>query len=76
MLTSPDRTSTPVPGTTYTFSTLKRAQAYGDFEALSAAGRHVIHFHFDDVETDIAGPVLKAVSELGPRRGPRPDPLR
>jgi glucose-6-phosphate isomerase len=76
MLTSPDATSTPVPGTTYTFSTLKRAQAYGDFEALAAAGRHVIHFHFDDAETDIAGPVLKAVSELGPRRGPKPDPLR
>jgi glucose-6-phosphate isomerase len=76
MLTGPDATSTPVPGTTYTFATLKRAQAYGDFEALSAAGRHVIHFHFDDAETDIAGPVLKAVSEIGPRKGPRPDPLR
>jgi hypothetical protein len=76
MLTSPDATSTPVPGTTYTFSILKRAQAFGDFEALSAAGRHVIHFHFDDADTDIAGPVLKAVSELGPRKGPKPDPLR
>jgi glucose-6-phosphate isomerase len=76
MLTSPDATSTPVPGTTYTFSILKRAQAFGDFEALSAAGRHVIHFHFDDADTDIASPVLKAVSELGPRKGPKPDPLR
>ena len=60
----------------YTFSVLKRAQAFGDFEALAAAGRHVIHFHFNDPDTDLAGPVLKAVSGIGPRKGPRPDPLR
>jgi hypothetical protein len=76
LLTSADRSATPIPGSDYTFSVLKRAQAFGDFDALAAAGRHVVHFHFDDPETDIAGPVLKAVSEIGPRKGPRPDPLR
>ena len=76
MLTSEDATATPIPGSNYTFSVLKRAQAFGDFEALAAAGRHVVHFHLDGPETDIAGPVLKALSEIGPRKGPRPDPLR
>jgi hypothetical protein len=76
MLTSRDATETPVPEANYSFSVLKRAQALGDFRALAEAQRHVIHFHFDDPDADLAGPLLKAVSELGPRRGPRPDPIR
>ena len=76
MLTAEDATATAIPGSNYTFSVLKRAQAFGDFEALAAAGRHVVHFHLDGPETDIAEPVLKALSEIGPRKGPRPDPLR
>jgi glucose-6-phosphate isomerase len=76
LLTSADRTATPIPGSSYTFSVLKRAQALGDFDALAAAGRHVIHFHFEEIETDITTPVMKAVSEIGPRKGPRPDPIR
>ena len=76
MLTSGDATETPVPGAGYSFSVLKRAQALGDFRALADAKRHVIHFHFDEPEADLSGPLLKAVSELGPRRGPKPDPIR
>ena len=76
LLTSADRTATPIPGSTHTFSVLKRAQALGDFDALVAAGRHVVHFHLEEIETDITTPVLKAVSEIGPRKGPRPDPIR
>jgi hypothetical protein len=48
LLTSADLTTTPVPGTDYTFSVLKHAQALGDFDALAAAGRRVIHLHFDE----------------------------
>jgi glucose-6-phosphate isomerase len=45
LLTTDDPTATPVPGADYTFSTLKHAQALGDFDALAAAGRHVLHYH-------------------------------
>lgn len=48
LLTAADRTMTAVPGTDYSFSVLKQAQALGDFDALAAAGRDVVHFHFDD----------------------------
>ena len=48
LLTSGDETATPVPGTDFTFSTLKHAQALGDFEALAAAGRDVLHVHLED----------------------------
>ena len=38
LLTAADASATPVPGMPYTFSTLKQAQALGDFEALVANG--------------------------------------
>lgn len=47
LLTASDASETPVPGTAYSFSVLKQAQALGDFEALVAAGRDVIHYHLD-----------------------------
>lgn len=58
LITSDDATSTRVPGADCTFSVLKQAQALGDFDALVAAGRRVVHIHlsdlsgatFDDVE--------------------------
>lgn len=53
IVTSGDATDTPVPGAGYTFSTLKHAQAFGDFDALVAAGRHVIHCHFDSPSADV-----------------------
>lgn len=54
LLTAADATETVVPGTDYTFSTLKQAQALGDFDALVAAGREVVHIHFDHPATDLA----------------------
>jgi transaldolase/glucose-6-phosphate isomerase len=45
LLTADDATETAVPEASYSFSTLKHAQALGDFAALSAAGRHVVHVH-------------------------------
>ena len=41
-LTAKDKKDFPVPGEPYTFSTLKQAQALGDFRALSAHGRRVV----------------------------------
>jgi hypothetical protein len=52
LFTAADATATPVPGAGYTFSTLKHAQALGDFEALVAADREVVHYHFDDPTID------------------------
>ena len=48
LLTAADASATPVPGTDYTFSTLKQAQALGDFDALVADGRDVVHYHLED----------------------------
>ncbi len=43
LMTGADETATEVPGAGYTFSVLKHAQALGDVDALSAAGREVMH---------------------------------
>jgi glucose-6-phosphate isomerase len=52
LITATDRRATPIPGMPCTFSVLKQAQAFGDFDALKAAGRHVIHYHLDDPDAD------------------------
>jgi glucose-6-phosphate isomerase len=45
IITADDRTTTPIPGAAYSFSTLKRAQALGDYQALAAHGRRVARVH-------------------------------
>ncbi len=43
-----------VPGRTYTFGVLKRAQALGDLKALRQRGRHVLRLHLSsDVEAGL-----------------------
>ena len=59
ILTGADRTTTEIPGGSYSFSVLKQAQALGDFEALAAAGRHVIHYHVDDPQADFSAVLEK-----------------
>ena len=54
LLTATDASATPVPGTDYTFSTLKQAQALGDFDALVAGDREVIHYHLEDPTADFS----------------------
>ena len=63
LLTAADPTTTPVPGAPYSFRTLKEAQALGDFEALVAAGRHVVHCHFGRDTGDLGGALESAVLE-------------
>ncbi len=41
-VTAPDKTDLPIPDQPYTFSTLKQAQALGDFRSLSSRGRRAI----------------------------------
>jgi hypothetical protein len=59
LLTAADTGGTPIPGAEYTFSTLKQAQALGDFDALVAAGREVIHYHIDDATADFTAELQK-----------------
>ena len=59
-LTAPDTRDVPIPGEPYTFSTLKQAQALGDFRSLSTRGRRAIRV---DLGADVlAG--LKRLQEL------------
>ena len=60
-------TATPVPTLAYTFSTLKFAQALGDFDALTANGREVVHYHLDDPATDFAVFLERLLAKIGER---------
>jgi hypothetical protein len=62
LLTGDDATETAVPGTNYSFSTLKHAQALGDFEALCANDRHVVHVHIANKDADFSAEMEKAVT--------------
>jgi len=64
LLTAADRSATVVPGTDYTFSVLKQAQALGDYEALVAAGREVVHYHFDDPAADFSRAIESITLDL------------
>jgi transaldolase/glucose-6-phosphate isomerase len=56
-LTAPDKIDLEVPGAQYTFSTLKQAQAQGDFKALLAHGRRAIR-------VDLGADVLVGLNRL------------
>jgi transaldolase/glucose-6-phosphate isomerase len=59
-VTASDTKDLPIPGETYTFSTLKQAQALGDFRSLASRGRRAIRV---DLGSDVpAG--LKRLHEL------------
>jgi glucose-6-phosphate isomerase len=59
-LTSDPREDLTIPGEPYTFATLRRAQALGDFQSLEAHGRRVLRLH---VGGDPA-PVLARLEEV------------
>ena len=63
LVTSDDTTITMVPETAYSFSVLKHAQAWGDFEALQARDRDVLHVHFADVTADVIAVLQDVVLE-------------
>jgi len=56
-LTAPDIKDLPIPGQPYTFSTLKQAQALGDFRSLSSRGRRAIR-------VDLGADVLAGLNRL------------
>jgi glucose-6-phosphate isomerase len=65
LLTGVDATRTPVPDQAYSFSSLKYAQALGDFEALVAASRDVVHCHFETAPADLENVLEQAIRSLG-----------
>jgi Phosphoglucose isomerase len=64
LLTAADASATPVPGAEYTFSALKQAQALGDFDALVAAGRDVVHYHIEDPAADFSQTIENIIGHL------------
>ncbi|HEX8707845.1 MAG TPA: hypothetical protein VF723_06245, partial [Pyrinomonadaceae bacterium] len=71
-ITAPDRTDVPIPGQSYTFSTLKQAQALGDFRSLASRGRRAIRV---DLGEDAAAG-LKRLQQLVGEVVPRSDATR
>ncbi len=54
-LTADDGAGVPIPGQPYDFATLVKAQALGDFQALSAHGRRALRIHLGpDVERGLS----------------------
>jgi hypothetical protein len=49
VITCDDPEDLPVPGQRYTFGTIKRLQARGDFEVLALRGRRVLRIHLKNV---------------------------
>lgn len=53
-VTANDATDLAIPGRSYTFGQLRRAQAIGDFESLGAHGRPVLRVHLgDDIDAGL-----------------------
>jgi len=49
-----------IPGQPYTFGTLERAQALGDFASLDAANRRAIHVHLPSADPNVAREAVDA----------------
>ncbi len=52
-ITCGDKNDLAVPGAKYTFSTVKAAQARGDFDVLADRGRRALRVHLPDLETGL-----------------------
>ena len=63
VLTGDDSTQTPIPESPYTFSVLKRAQALGDAETLTAHGRRTVRMHFTGDATQAPAQLEKLFEE-------------
>jgi transaldolase / glucose-6-phosphate isomerase len=65
VITCDDAEDLPVPGQRYSFGTIKRLQARGDFEVLASRGRRVLRVHLKNVEAglrDLHGIVQQALN--------------
>jgi len=53
VITCDDAGDLPVPGQRYSFGTIKRLQARGDFEVLASRGRRVLRVHLRNLEAGL-----------------------
>ncbi len=51
LITDDANRDAPIPGVSYTFDRLRKAQALGDLQSLQAAGRRVAHVHIEGDRT-------------------------
>jgi transaldolase/glucose-6-phosphate isomerase len=65
-LVEPDAAVLPVPGQGFSFGTLHRAQARGDFAALLAGGRRVLRLDLGAAVEESLRAVVNAAEELAP----------
>jgi transaldolase/glucose-6-phosphate isomerase len=61
-ITAADAKDLPIPGEPYTFSTLKQAQALGDFRSLASRGRRAIRV---DLGSDVKGGLTRLYKLIG-----------
>jgi hypothetical protein len=57
MVTAVPASDRDIPGERFTFGTLERAQALGDFQSLDAAGRRALHVHLPAPDAGLLGAV-------------------
>jgi hypothetical protein len=58
----------PIPGESYGFGTLQRAQALGDFSALQRRGRPILRVHLDDAPAGLAD-LARRIAQTRPGAG-------
>jgi glucose-6-phosphate isomerase len=54
LITTGSSADVPIPGQPYTFATLERAQALGDFASLDEANRRAVHLHLPSADPALA----------------------
>jgi transaldolase/glucose-6-phosphate isomerase len=64
-ITCDDANDIAVPGQTYSFGTVKAAQARGDFDVLAERGRRALRLHLTDPETGLAKIAAAIAKALG-----------
>ena len=65
-ITHEDTVDLAIPGHSYTFATVKEAQARGDFDALAEHGRRALRIHLYGDLTDGLGALCEAIERALP----------
>lgn len=65
-ITEPDAAALPIPNEKFSFATLHRAQARGDFSAMLEAGRRILRLDLGPTGSDSLQALLNAIEEWRP----------
>jgi glucose-6-phosphate isomerase len=69
IITATPREDLPIPSEPFSFGTLERAQAIGDFAALDTAGRRALHLHLPQPDETLLREIGAALLARLPRSG-------